>query len=743
MEEDLELDGGGGILTDCELDAKYRNPKCGSRVRMKNKVRSRFACTGNCCAAFLKKRVPILDWLPKYNVKNNAIGDLAAGVTVGIVHIPQGLAYAQLASLPLVVGLYVSIFPGLLYPIFGSSRHVSMGTFAIVSILVSDVLSQHVSPDDCQISVISQTTPSIYEGQARNTTRDNSANFTTSPPDEINIKCLEFYNRRKIEFASALSICVGVIQVAMHVFHLGIITVFLSESMLSGFLCGASYLVITSQVPKLFGLTISRHNPPFAIVYTYVEIFENISQTNVATLMVSLFCIIFLVVGKEINQRFKAKLRVPIPWELCIVVISTAVSHFTKLNVVYGVENVGHIPKGVSTSVPQGQDIVTLFVDAIPIAIVAFAVEISLCQIFATKHSYEVDSNQELLALGICNIFGAFFSCFPSAPSLSRSVIYEEVGAKTQLGAFISSTIVLSVLLWMGPLFQSLPQAALAAIIIVNIKNVALLWKKVKPLWKISRLDAITWVVSWCSVIILGVPSGLLFGTVFSLLTVLLRTRNASGISLRKVSRDGVYRDVRKYSTVPADSEIFVYQFTGPLFFANKDRFVNKLVANLGYDPAKEFSQVKAHKKEIVPPAETISEEGVNASQSNPVVNGNGARMTVESTSLTDINSVVNGHRIVPTSGGSYCYVIFDMSRCSFLDSDGAMVIRGFYDAFLAEGKSLMLASCTDSVRKSLKGCWEDRYAVTYVSLESAIKHAQNQLNAGNGCVELNTDVTE
>ncbi|XP_077969967.1 prestin-like isoform X2 [Styela clava] len=682
------------ISLECDLDAKYRKRECKLEVDKQLRKRMLEACTcnGRRLKTFLRSIFPILIWLPKYDVKNNLLGDIAAGLTVGVVHIPQGLAYGLLATLPPIVGIYVSFFPVILYPIFGTSRHISMGTFAVISILISGVLDQRV--------------PASFCGDHQGILNISSSNSTDSFLNEsTTVICHKLYQARKVEVASALAVSVGLLQVIMYLFNLGLVTVFLSDSLVSGFVSGASIHVITSQIPKLVGVTVRRFSGPLALVHTYIDIFRNITTANWATIVISSVAIVFLVAGKEFNSKYKKKLPLPIPWELGIVILATAASYFGQFEEGHKVVTVGEVPTGISPIVPGGADVVSLFFDAIPLAIVAFTVEISLCQIFATKHAYEVHSNQELLALGICNIFGAFFSCFPSAASLSRSVIYEEIGGKTQ----------------------------------------------VKPLWRISRLDAITWMVAWFSVVLLGVGVGLIVGFAFSIFTVILRTRNATGVQLQKLRHENVYRDCKKYITSTQHDEIFIYQFTSPLYFVNKDRFAKQLYAQLGFDPIKEFARKKSNivrskfqKKRKTNNKDDVSLQITSNNRNKRImssVNGDGNHRYRKNSNASDVSasevdelmssvhSVISQKAFDPAQ--KYSHVIFDMKQSSFIDSDGAKLIRELYDSFCGLHITLMLTSCCESVKQTLRSVWEDRDSALYISLDVAVHVAMSQQQSG------------
>ncbi|NWU93370.1 S26A5 protein, partial [Upupa epops] len=188
-------------------------------------------------------------------------------------------------------------------------------------------------------------------------------------------------------------------------------------------------------------------------------VLSKITTTNIAALIVGLTCIVLLLIGKEINFRFKKKLPVPIPMEIIVVIIGTGVSAGMNLSKSCKVDIVGNIPQGLrAPAIPEMQLIPAIFVDAIAIAIVGFSMAVSMAKIFALKHGYKTDGNQELIALGICNSVGSFFQSFSITCSMSRSLVQESTGGKTQIAGALSSIMVLLVIVAIGYLFEPLPQ---------------------------------------------------------------------------------------------------------------------------------------------------------------------------------------------------------------------------------------------------------------------------------------------
>ncbi|XP_077976522.1 prestin-like [Styela clava] len=740
------------LYTEKQLFEKYGKVK--EEIKWKEKIRivAKEKCT--CSAQRLKKFVfsvlPILQWIPKYNPRKLLFGDIAAGITVGIVHLPQGMAYGLLASLPAVTGLYVSFFPVLIYIILGTSKHVSIGTFAVVSLMIAQVINNHVTP--CPDVGSNSTTYSSTSFNLSSTTVTYDMVTTSS----ASVSCEAALAKRKMQIAVALAMVCGIIQVAMSIFRLGIITIYLSEFLISGFTCGAAFHVLTSQVPKLIGITVSRHSGPLALIYTYIDIFKEIIKINWATTVVSICCIALLIAGKIINEKFHDRLPIPLPWELAIVVFSTIASYFGYFNKNHGVQIVGNIPTGIETSIPQASDIGLVFLEAIPIAIVAFAIEISLCQMFATKHSYKVDSDQELLAIGVGNIFGSFFSCFPSAASLSRSVIWDEVGAHTQITGIFSSILILIILLWIGPLFESLPQAALAAIIVVNLKGLLKQFEKIPALWRVNKLDALTWVVTWLAVILLGVSLGLGVAVAFGMFTIVLKTQTVKG-SVLGVVGSGEYRDVDKYKTMnDENSNIIVFRYPAPIIYANRESFKRQVTHSLGFDPVLEASRTKKKKKETgtlvgdkigaIPNYSAAGNSNRDPENGLPGSPGNDSNSSLDKATPKEAN-ITNGYtagKKIPvqrlssdqglmghetdTSSKKITHFVLDMSSCPFIDNDGAKTIKAIHLSFLQLSIKFFISCPNAEIRRIITVVCEEKMPVFFVSLKKATEVARGDV---------------
>ncbi|NXH42400.1 S26A2 protein, partial [Dicaeum eximium] len=249
--------------------------------------------TCSCSPAKIKDCVlgffPILQWLPKYKVREYLLGDIMSGVIVGVLLVPQSIAYSLLAGLEPIYGLYTSFFSSIIYCIFGTSRHISVSIFGVVCLMVGQVVDREVERAGYELSTL--------PGPAG---LGNSSGNATEPLCDKSCYAMAV--------AATMTFISGVYQVAMGVFQVGFVSVYLSDSLLSGFVTGASITVLTSQVKYLLGLDIPRSGGVGSLVTTWINIFRNIHRTNICDLITSFLCFLVLVPAKELNERFKAKL---------------------------------------------------------------------------------------------------------------------------------------------------------------------------------------------------------------------------------------------------------------------------------------------------------------------------------------------------------------------------------------------------------------------------------------------------
>lgn len=269
-------------------------------------------------------------------------------------------------------------------------------------------------------------------------------------------------------------------------------------------------------------------------------------------MLVSGVMIFLMVVVNELVKPWMAKkCRFPIPVELIAVVGGTVLSYFLDLGPSYNVILVGHIPTGLPVpSVPPISLLRLVAVDAIAIAIVSYSIVMSMALIFAKKHGYEVQANQELLAMGMCNITASLFSCIPIACSLSRSLIQEQTGGKTQVASVVSASLILVVLLVIGPFFETLPRCVLAAVIVVALKGMFMQLKDLRRFYKEDRLEGLTWLCTFTSVVLIDIDIGLFCGIIMSIIALYLKGWKSYSSVLGVIHDTGIYVDVTTHKSV-------------------------------------------------------------------------------------------------------------------------------------------------------------------------------------------------
>ncbi|XP_026333752.1 solute carrier family 26 member 10 isoform X2 [Hyposmocoma kahamanoa] len=548
-------------------DADYHHPHTSWRYQCKKFIRD---CGFAEC---ITTSVPLLRWLPQYSVKNYLLGDLIAGATTAIMHIPQGMAYALLAEVQPIVGLYMAFFPVLIYVIFGTSPHISMGTFAVGCLMAGKVVLQH-----------------SFHPAPQNLTGLVTALSNNSSQIEDHAPLYE-----PIQVLSAVCLSVGALQLLMWVFRMGAVATLLSEPLVSGFTTAASFNVLASQLKDLFGLTIPKLPGNFKVPLTVIEICKNLPKLNWAALIISFItCLVIALNNELLKPRVSKRSRIPVPIELLAIVTGTLVSRFALLHERFQISLVGDIPTGLPTpSLPKFEIVPLVILDAFTIMMVTYTITMSMALIFAAKEKYEISGNQELLALGASNVVGSFFCCAPICASLSRSYIQYQAGAKTNLTQAVSAMLILCVLLWIGPFFEQLPRCVLASIIVVSLKGMFVQILDLRRFWKLSQLDAFVWLITFLITVIINIDIGLLAGLLASVGALFIRSQKPYTCLLGRMLNTDLYLDVKRYRAAEEIPGIKIFHYCGGLNFATKNLFRTTIFRKTGYmKPATETSQL-------------------------------------------------------------------------------------------------------------------------------------------------------
>ncbi|XP_054034535.1 pendrin isoform X2 [Dryobates pubescens] len=544
---------------------------------LRERAQAAFRCSRKRAFQVAKSFLPIMEWLPNYRVKEWLVSDIISGVSTGLVATLQGLAYALLVAVPVGYGLYSAFFPILTYFFLGTSRHISVGPFPVVSLMVGSVVLS-MAPDD----------NFLIDGSNATGTNGTGTLIDTESRDA-----------QRVLIASTLTFLVGILQVIFGALQIGFIVRYLADPLVGGFTTAAAFQVLVSQLKIVLNVSTKNYNGVLSIIYTLIETLEKIGSTNIADLVAGLLTIFVCVVIKEVNDRFKHKIPIPIPIEVIVTIVATGISYAADLEKKYNAGIVKSIPRGFLPPEPPDVSLFSQMIAAsFSIAIVAYAIAVSVGKVYATKYSYAIDGNQEFIAFGVSNIFSGAFSCFVATTALSRTAVQESTGGKTQVAGIISAGIVLISIVALGKLLEPLQKSVLAAVVIANLKGMFMQVFDVPRLWRQNKVDAMIWVFTCVASIILGLDLGLLAGLLFGLLTVVLRVQFPSWGGFGNIPGTDIYKKVKDYQNVIEPEGVKILKFSSPIFYANIDGLKSSLKSTVGFDAVKVYNKrLKALRK--------------------------------------------------------------------------------------------------------------------------------------------------
>uniref|UniRef100_A0A3B5LM17 Si:ch211-117c9.2 n=1 Tax=Xiphophorus couchianus TaxID=32473 RepID=A0A3B5LM17_9TELE len=685
------------VLDESRLDVVAQKGTWSTKPTAGEQMKDMLRCSVSRVKDVLLTWIPILSWLPKYPFRENILGDVVSGCSVGIMHLPQGMAYALLASLRPVLGLYSSLFPVLVYCIFGTSRHISVGTFAVVSIMVGSV-TERLAPDS----------NFIVNG--------------TNGSEIVNLTARDLY---RVQVACSLTVLAGIFQILLGLVKFGFMVMYLSEPLVRGYTTASACHVCVSQLKCLFGVKPARFIGPFYLIVT-----------------------------------------------------ATIITHFCGLNSEYSIDVVGEIPSGLKP--PRAPD-TTLFSqiigDAFAIAIVGYAINISLGKTFALKHGYKVNNNQELVSLGLCNTIGGFFRCYAVASSMSRSLVQESTGCKTQIAGMVSSVIVLITVLKIGSLFEDLPKAVLSTIVIVNLRGMFKQFTDMPMLWKSNKVDLLVWLVTFISTILLNLDLGLAVSIGFSMLTIIFKTQLPRYSILGNVPGTELYLDIDAYKEAKEIPGIKIFHTSGTINFTNAEMYLESLQEKSGIDIGKLQTERKNQeakqrreqekqkkrerdeaKKNVCMQQNKDNQKGVvlSMADTDSDISGKGqinwgyCSDKVTSDSDSDSYEVFTVDSKQGEDGKQSSYrsgthsIILDVSVTSSLDTVAVKTLKNIFRDFGGVGVTIYLAGCQACVVEQMeranffsefvpKSC-------LFVSVHDAVLHIFKKLGQENNGTDLFCD---
>ncbi len=457
--------------------------------------------------------LPIVRWLPRYE-RSWLRPDLFAGITVAAAVLPEGMAYASLAGLPPETGLYASLLALVAYVFVGTSKQVIYGPTSALAILVASGVGS--------VAAVGGS-PTAYA-----------------------------------TLVSLTTLLVGFVSVVAWLLRLGFVVNFISESVLTGFSAGAALYITATQLDKLFG--IPRASGTFFDRLGFV--IGHLGATNLPTLAVGLAAIVLLVLGERYARR--------LPSALLVVLLATGLVAVTNLQS-RGVMVVGKIPSGLpplSIPTPTTGTLPDLLPVALALFLLSYVEGMSAVETFARRHDDSVDANQELLADGLTNLLAGLGNGFVVGGSMSRSALNDEIGGKTQLTSAVAAVALALVLLVLTDLFTTLPEAVLAAVVIVAVSGLIDV-PELRRVYRVDKLEFATAASAFLGVLVFGMLDGVFVGVLVSLLVVVGRATYPNTATLGRVPNSDEFSDLSRHPENERVPGVLVYRVDAELFFAN------------------------------------------------------------------------------------------------------------------------------------------------------------------------------
>ena len=658
-------------------------------------------CSRGCVLKTLTLFIPFIQTVRTYQYRKFLYLDALAGLSVAMVHIPQGLGFALLAGVSPVYGLYASFWQTLLYMMFGSCRHLSIGTMALISLIIRAVVEREVilwkelKGHPVLNMTITTSSPLVGTG---------AANFTPTLESKLSEEDLF-----RASVATGVSLIASITMLAMGILRLGFAMSFMPKSFIGGFTTAAAFHILTTQVKPLLQLPSKRYGGVFNFPLTWYGMFITMPEANIADLVVTILSFAFLITIKEvINVKFRKRLPIPIPAEMILVVIGTVISYLVHLHEKWNVQIVGFIPKGIPVPVVPNLDRATSYVtDGIAAGVTSFAISIAMVDILTSKHRYKVDVNGELIAYGLTYGISSFLHCFAGAAAPPRCFVMDLTGGKTQMASAFTSVLLLLVLLVIAPGFKFIPSALLASIIVVALFPLFKQFRDLPRYWRLSKPDLLIWIVTFLVSVFIDISIGLGIGIVVAVLTSVYAAMCARGYRHGMTEHTDLRAPLKIYKGVTCSPDVVVFMYEYTLYFVTISNFKKELFKET-VDPM----QLAAIERSG--PGESTQGESKSTSKTMARV-----RVTKNQTSGVDKTRIPhdnNSNEVVEQNGTDVTYVkapedqrhpvktiILDCSPIGYVDLMGIATLKQLHADYKAVGIDFLLANCNPFLLRKLE----------------------------------------
>ncbi|XP_040508719.1 testis anion transporter 1 isoform X6 [Gallus gallus] len=522
----------------------------------KTRLRCRFSWES--FKKIIYKRFPVLNWLFSYQFREWILKDLHAGLNVGLVQVPQdfcflGLLGIWLAGLPLpMINGFLSAFCcSMLYMVFGSSHHISIGSFSILNLVVKNIL--------------------------KSLDLNKTLSFNSSLVNFSDPILLKDY-MEILTLTASVTFMTGIIQLLLGCFCLKSVTAYLPKALIDAYLSAAALLVIVSQFTFIFDVVLDFHRSSRDIFCNVFYYFLALPKSNATSILVFLLSMAILQISKTIRITYMHS-PVAFPMELLLIITATIIANCIHLHAESSSAVVSRIPQRfLPPTLPDLSNLSKIILHAFSLATVSCFLLVFIGEKYALLHNYNISSSQELIAVGLCNICSAFFRSFAVSCAISGTVIQEKTGGRTQIAALMGASIMLVIALKLGHFFWVIPNSVLAAIVVFNVLPFLEKFLDIPTLWRKDKYHLAIWVGTFAAVLRLGLDIGLLIALAIAFFIISIRSHRMRMVELGQIPNTNIYRSLSICRAAVEIDGVKIFQCCSSISFANMNNFKNYLL---------------------------------------------------------------------------------------------------------------------------------------------------------------------
>ncbi|XP_029799209.1 testis anion transporter 1 isoform X1 [Suricata suricatta] len=498
---------------------------------------------------------PFLEWMCRYRFKDWLLGDLLAGLSVGLVHVPQALTFNLLARqlIPHLNVCYAAFCSSVIYAIFGSCHQMSIGSFFLLSALMINVLS-------------------LYPFNSGHLILGTFIKEDFSQPS-----FLVDYNR-SLSVVASTTFLTGIIQLSMGLLGFGFVATYLPEAAISAYLAATALHVILSQLTFILGIIINFHAGPMSFFYNVVNYCVTLPKANSTSILLFLTVVVALRINRCIRMSYN---RYPIqfPMEVFLILGFTAFANKISMATETSGMLIEMIPYSFLFPVTPDLNILPeLILEAFSLALVSSSLLIFVGKKIASHHNYHVNSNQDLIAIGLCNVVSSFFRACVFTSAIIRTIIQDKSGGRQQFASLVGAGVMLLLTVKGERFFSKLPNAVLAGIMLNNILPYLETIYNLPSLWRQNQYDSIIWMVTFVAAIFLGLDMGLLVSIAFAFFVITVRSHRTKIFLLGQIPNTNIYRSLNDYREVTNTPGVKIFQCCNSITFVNVNQLKSKLL---------------------------------------------------------------------------------------------------------------------------------------------------------------------